>query len=65
MKKVGIFYGHFEYITAISYILPAIGQFSGILVYFNHFGVSNTETSGSPGLKEEIFGAKFKSRKKS
>jgi hypothetical protein len=34
MKKVGIFYGNLEFITAIWYILRTFGNLVAILVYF-------------------------------
>jgi hypothetical protein len=49
MKKVGIFYGHLKYITAIWYILWPFGNFVVSLVYFPHFGILNKEKSGNPG----------------
>jgi hypothetical protein len=51
MKKVGIFYCHLEYITAIWYILWPLGKLVGDLVYFPHFGIFKKDKSVNPDLK--------------
>jgi hypothetical protein len=48
MEKVGIFYGHLEYITAIWYILGPFGNFVSILYIFHGFGILCQEKSGNP-----------------
>jgi hypothetical protein len=46
---VGIFYGHFVYITDIWSILWSICIFYGYLVYFSRFGTLYQEKSGNTG----------------
>jgi hypothetical protein len=50
MKKVGIFYGHLEYITAILYILLPFGNLVAVWYIFPHFGILNKEKSGNPAF---------------
>jgi hypothetical protein len=49
MRKVGIFYGHLEYLTAIWYMQWAFGNFVSIWYIFPRFGILCQEKSGSPG----------------
>jgi hypothetical protein len=51
-KKVGIFYGQLEYITAFWYILWPFGNLVAIWYNSFHFGISNEEKSGNPDERE-------------
>jgi hypothetical protein len=55
MGKVGIFYRHLEYITAIS---MAFGKLVAICYIFSHFGKLCQEKSGNPDF---AFGLSFAS----
>jgi uncharacterized membrane protein YuzA (DUF378 family) len=48
MEKVGIFFGHSEYITAILYILWPFCNLVAIGYIFPHFGMLRQEKSGNP-----------------
>jgi hypothetical protein len=48
MEKFGTFFGHFEYITAIWYILWAFGNFVAICYISPLFGTLCREKSGNP-----------------
>jgi hypothetical protein len=48
MENVGIFHGHFEYLTALWYIVWPFVTFCGRLVHFFHFGMLHQEKSGNP-----------------
>jgi hypothetical protein len=48
MEKLGIFYGHLVYCTAIGNISWTFGIFYCNLVYFPRFGILDQEKSGSP-----------------
>jgi hypothetical protein len=48
MEKVGIFFCHLEYITAIWYILWPIGNLVAIWYTFPRFGILCREKSGTP-----------------
>jgi uncharacterized membrane protein YuzA (DUF378 family) len=48
-KMVGVFFGHFEYITAIWYILWPFGDLVAIWYIFPSFGILRREKSGNPG----------------
>jgi hypothetical protein len=48
MDKVEIFYGRFEYITAIWKILWAFGNLLAIWYIFPRFGIVCQEKSGNP-----------------
>jgi hypothetical protein len=50
MKKAGIFYGHLEYTTAISYSLWPFGNLVAIWYISSRFGILNKEKSGNPGM---------------
>jgi hypothetical protein len=50
MEKVGIFYDHLVYFTAIGNILRLFGIFCGNLVYFPRFGILDQEKSGNPDM---------------
>jgi hypothetical protein len=39
MEKIGVFYDHLEYFTAIWYNLLPFGIICGRLVYFSHFSM--------------------------
>jgi hypothetical protein len=39
MENVGIFHGHFEYLTALWYIVWPFVTFCDHTVYFSHFGM--------------------------
>jgi hypothetical protein len=47
-KKVGIFFGHFEFNTAIWYILWPFGSLVAIWYIFPKFGIFRREKSGNP-----------------
>jgi hypothetical protein len=49
MKKVGIFYGHLEFLTAIWYILWPFDNLIAIWYILPRFGIFNKEKSGNPG----------------
>jgi hypothetical protein len=48
-ENVGIFYGHFEYFTAIWYYLWPFGTVVVICYNFPRFGIMCQEKSGNPG----------------
>jgi hypothetical protein len=48
MIKVGIFYDHLEYITAIWYILCPVSNLVAIWYISPRFGILNKEKSGNP-----------------
>jgi uncharacterized membrane protein YuzA (DUF378 family) len=48
MEKVGILFGHLEYITAIWYILWPLGNLVTIWYIFPRFGILRGEKSGNP-----------------
>jgi hypothetical protein len=48
MENVGIFYGHFEYLTALWYIVWPFVTFCDHTVYFSHFGMLYQKKSGNP-----------------
>jgi hypothetical protein len=48
-EKNGMFYEHFEYITAIWYFLWPFGNLVEIWYIFNCLGISYQEKSGNPG----------------
>jgi hypothetical protein len=48
MEKVGIFYGHLEYIAAIWYTLWPFGNLVALWYIFTRFGILCKEKSGSP-----------------
>jgi hypothetical protein len=48
MEKVGIFYGHLEYINAIWYTLWPFGKVGAIWYIFPPFGILCQEKSGNP-----------------
>jgi hypothetical protein len=50
-KKVGIFYGYLEYITAIWYMLWPFGNVVTIWYISPRFGILCQEKSGSPALQ--------------
>jgi hypothetical protein len=50
MEKLGIFYGHLVYFTAIGNILWPFSIFCGNLVYFPRFGILDQEKSGNPDV---------------
>jgi hypothetical protein len=49
MEKVGIFYDHFKYFTAIWYNLWPLGIVGGHLVYFPNLVCLYKEKSGNSG----------------
>jgi hypothetical protein len=49
MVKVGIVYGHLEYITAIWHMLWSFGNLVAIWYIFHRFGLLWQEKSGNPG----------------
>jgi hypothetical protein len=51
MKKVGIFYGHLEFITAIWYSLWSFGNLVAIWYISPRFSILNKEKSGNPALQ--------------
>jgi hypothetical protein len=52
MEKVGIFFGHWEYITALWYILWQFGNLVPIWYISLRFGILRQEKSGNPGERE-------------
>jgi hypothetical protein len=48
MEKVDLFHGHFEYITAIWYILWPFGNLVAIWYIFQYFGILYQEQFGNP-----------------
>jgi hypothetical protein len=48
MEKMGIFYDHLVYFTAIGNILWPFGIFCSHLVHFPRFGILHQEKSGNP-----------------
>jgi hypothetical protein len=48
MEKVGIFFGHLEYTTAIGYIFGPFGNLVAIWYLFHRFGILCQEKSGNP-----------------
>jgi hypothetical protein len=52
MKKVGILYGHLEYITAILVYLRPFGTVVAIWYIFPRFGIFNKQKSGNPGCAQ-------------
>jgi hypothetical protein len=48
MEKVGVVYGHLEYITAIWYILCSFGTLVAIWYIFHRFGTLWWDKSGNP-----------------
>jgi hypothetical protein len=48
MEKVGIFFGYFEYITAIWYIFGPLGNLMATWYLFPRFGILCPEKSGNP-----------------
>jgi hypothetical protein len=48
MEKVGIFWGHWEYITVIWHLLKPFGNLVAIWYILSHFGKLCQEKSGSP-----------------
>jgi hypothetical protein len=49
MENVRIFYGYFEYFTAIWYNLLSFGIFCGRMVILPRFAMLYQEKSGNPG----------------
>jgi hypothetical protein len=49
MEKVGIFFGHLEFIEAIRYILWPFGNLVAIWYNSPPFGILCQEKSGNPG----------------
>jgi hypothetical protein len=51
MENVGIFYGHWDYFTAMCYIFRPFGNFAVIWYILPGFGTLHKEKSGNPGLE--------------
>jgi hypothetical protein len=52
MEKVGMFYGHLEYITDIGYILWPFGNLVAIWHILPRIGILCEEKSGNPAFGE-------------
>jgi hypothetical protein len=53
MENAGTFYCHFEYFTAICYILWPFGNVVVIWYIFPRFGILCQETSGNPTSQQQ------------
>jgi hypothetical protein len=51
MEKVSIFFGYFEFITAVWYIFWPLGNLVAIWYLFLRFGILCQEKSGNPGYR--------------
>jgi hypothetical protein len=51
MEKVGMFFGHWEYISAIRYILWPFGNLVAIWYISLRFGILCQEKSGNPAAR--------------
>jgi hypothetical protein len=54
MEKVGLFYGHLEYIMAFWYILWPFGNLVAIWYIFHLFSILSREKSGNPGAGRKL-----------
>jgi hypothetical protein len=54
MENVGIFYGHWDYFTAMCYIFRTFGNFAVNWYILPGFGTLHKEKSGNPGLESRM-----------